>query len=206
MNKIILITVLALLVVFSFFACGDGCKENFCLNGGVCIDGTCFCENGCRGANCEICPEIMAITPAPIIGFCPEAQTNILYQSLPVITQVSAEIKVQNNTVVAKLFLQTKGNDGNIAKGEMEQVIYQAPTDKNILDIVSDTYTSHVEEVKITQESALIHPPEDNNELVEQFEMYIALPGIDLGACTDDRQRINVYFRPIQLSVISNLD
>jgi hypothetical protein len=31
----------------------DGCKEINCLNGGVCIDGTCSCPTGYSGVNCE---------------------------------------------------------------------------------------------------------------------------------------------------------
>ncbi len=36
------------------FACSDPCEGINCENGGVCDDGTCLCETGYSGANCEV--------------------------------------------------------------------------------------------------------------------------------------------------------
>lgn len=44
------------LFVFSLlmFACSDPCDDISCENGGNCDDGTCICEDGYSGENCEI--------------------------------------------------------------------------------------------------------------------------------------------------------
>lgn len=43
--------------IFSFafllFSCTDPCEDVSCLNDGVCDDGTCLCEVGYEGTNCE---------------------------------------------------------------------------------------------------------------------------------------------------------
>src|SRR5205809_189486 len=44
------------LIAASFFfqSCKkDKCKDQYCLNGGACLDGTCQCPTGYSGAHCE---------------------------------------------------------------------------------------------------------------------------------------------------------
>ncbi len=40
-------------LLFTLVSC-DQCKDVSCLNNGVCLEGTCECETGFSGANCEI--------------------------------------------------------------------------------------------------------------------------------------------------------
>jgi len=38
----------------------DACRDTICLNGGVCVDGTCVCANGYTGPTCAIVPDLCA--------------------------------------------------------------------------------------------------------------------------------------------------
>ena len=40
--------------LFLVFSCADPCDDIVCENGAACDDGTCLCENGYEGDNCEI--------------------------------------------------------------------------------------------------------------------------------------------------------
>ncbi len=50
----LLLSVLPFLFLFILSACSDDkCKDQYCLNGGDCLDGSCICPAGYRGAHCE---------------------------------------------------------------------------------------------------------------------------------------------------------
>ncbi len=50
-----LIQLLTLILSLTLASCTmeDPCDDTFCLNAGVCIDGTCICADGYTGVNCE---------------------------------------------------------------------------------------------------------------------------------------------------------
>lgn len=47
-------SLLSLAIIIGLIGCKkDPCKDVSCLNGGVCVDGSCQCELGFEGPNCE---------------------------------------------------------------------------------------------------------------------------------------------------------
>jgi len=43
-------------ILTSTIGCVDKCNDQYCLNGGDCLDGTCICSNGYTGVHCETAP------------------------------------------------------------------------------------------------------------------------------------------------------
>merc|ERR1712018_158373 len=43
----------------------DPCSPNPCENDGVCVNGACYCPEGCSGTFCESCPASDPCNPNP---------------------------------------------------------------------------------------------------------------------------------------------
>ncbi len=53
-NRILQILGVAAVTTIGLVSCDtDACKDVTCDNGGICVDGTCVCEDGYEGTNCE---------------------------------------------------------------------------------------------------------------------------------------------------------
>ncbi|MDA0912213.1 MAG: FISUMP domain-containing protein [Bacteroidetes bacterium] len=50
-QQIMLLMIIGLLVILC--SCSDPCQEAVCLNGSVCVDGTCLCQEGYAGERCD---------------------------------------------------------------------------------------------------------------------------------------------------------
>lgn len=78
----------------AFFACSDPCEDVSCQNGGACDDGTCICEDGYSGTNCET--ENRAGLIGTWIGFtdCPDepaASATFIISEGSTITDITVE-------------------------------------------------------------------------------------------------------------------
>lgn len=65
----ILVPVAVLMMTLLTFGCSDPCKNKNCQNGGVCVEGECFCQDGYYGPNCEFrepCADINCLNG----GYC----------------------------------------------------------------------------------------------------------------------------------------
>ena len=61
------------LLLLNFYSCSErsSCEDTMCMNGGVCLDGTCNCPTGFEGVHCQerSTPDYIRITSLTLIRF-----------------------------------------------------------------------------------------------------------------------------------------
>jgi len=184
----------------------DACFMIDCLNGGECVDGECICEFGWTGPDCSISTiDTISYRPAPILNICPEhinGNSNFSGNGPDVDISVKARIK-ENKYIFAEITFhlkQTNGNSPTEGLVQIEEMIYQAPSGKEIMELLSSDSSDVV--YTDTNRDLDVMPP-DSGSLVREFRVMGDTNATDFpNDCINDGSKLDVHFNDLLIWLI----
>ncbi|MEM7106148.1 MAG: thiol-activated cytolysin family protein [Bacteroidota bacterium] len=152
--------------------------------------------------NCEPLPsETMTFQPNPIENICPDhIGGDREFDGNGPMQEASAQLIYDEDEIRVRVMFHLKETtpDWSEALYQEDFLIWTAPSDYEIVSIVSDTQTSVSAEDDDTSLDVFSQPID---ELVSKFEIMGDTGGLDIGDCTEDDSFLSVFFNQVVVEV-----